>query len=219
MTVPLTVETGDASLDGVLTVPADSMGVVIFAHGSGSSRHSPRNQAVARSLQDQRLATLLFDLLRPDEEQADELTGKYRFDIEFLARRLLRAIDQIRDDPTTRGLPMGLFGASAGAAVALLAAARRSELIGAVVSRGGRPDLAGSELRAVRAATLLIVGERDEQVLLLNEQAAADLVAVREVRIIPGATHLFPEPGALERVAEYAAEWFGRHLESSETRR
>ncbi|MGH3449237.1 MAG: dienelactone hydrolase family protein, partial [Haloechinothrix sp.] len=187
-------------------------GAVLFAHGSGSSRHSPRNQAVAHHLQDARLATLLFDLLRPDEERADALSGQYRFDIEFLAPRLLKAIEQVHGDPTTGGLPIGLFGASTGAAVALLAAARRPELVGAVVSRGGRPDLAGAALAGVRAPTLLVVGERDEEVLALNERAAARLAVPHDIRIIAGASHLFSEEGALEQVAEHAAEWFGVHL-------
>lgn len=212
MTVPLTVETADASLDGDLTVPADAVGMVVFAHGSGSSRRSPRNQAVARSLQDVSLATLLFDLLKPEEEAEDERTGRYRFDVEFLAPRLESAIQQIREDPITAALPIGLFGASTGAAVALLTAAHRPETVRAVVSRGGRPDLAGTALRAVKAPTLLIVGGRDEHVLGLNQQAAADLAVPHEVRIIDNATHLFPEPGALEQVAEYAGEWFTRYL-------
>lgn len=213
MTVPMTVKTGDASLDGDLTVPADATGIVVFAHGSGSSRTSSRNRAVARTLQDQRLATLLFDLLRPDEELEDAHTGRFRFDIDLLTARMDRAVGQVREDPTTGTLPVGLFGASTGAAVALRAAAHHPERVQAVVSRGGRPDLAGHEaLRAVRAPTLLIVGERDQQVLSLNRQAAADLAATHEVRIVPGATHLFPEPGALEQVADHAAEWFTRYL-------
>lgn len=209
--MPLTVDTGDARLSGDLTVPDDAIGVVVFAHGSGSSRHSPRNQAVARALQDHRLATLLFDLLRPDEERAD-VSGRYRFDIELLSPRLLSAVEQVRANPETRELPVGLFGASTGAAVALLAAARAPELVAAVVSRGGRPDLAGHELRAVRAPTQLIVGECDPRVLDLNHQAAARLSAEHEVRVIPGATHLFEEAGALEQVSELAAQWFAKHL-------
>lgn len=211
MKSPLAIDAGDALLDGDLTVPSDAVGIVIFAHGSGSSRHSPRNQAVARELQDNRLATLLFDLLRLDEERAD-VTGRYRFDIELLAPRLIRTIEQVRADPGTSGLPVGAFGASTGAAVALLAAARRPELLEAVVSRGGRPDLAGGELAAVRAPTLLIVGELDRKVIELNERAAANLVAEHELRVIGGATHLFEEAGALEEVASAAAEWFVRHL-------
>lgn len=211
MKSPLAIDAGDALLDGDLTVPSDAVGIVIFAHGSGSSRHSPRNQAVARELQDNRLATLLFDLLRLDEERAD-VTGRYRFDIELLAPRLIRTIEQVRADLGTSGLPVGAFGASTGAAVALLAAARRPELLEAVVSRGGRPDLAGGELAAVRAPTLLIVGELDRKVIELNERAAANLVAEHELRVIGGATHLFEEAGALEEVASAAAEWFVRHL-------
>lgn len=211
MTMPIVVDTGDATLNGDLTVPSDALGVVVFAHGSGSSRLSPRNQSVARELQDHQLATLLFDLLRTDEERAD-VSGRYRFDLELLTPRLIGAIEQLRAVPETSGLRVGVFGASTGAAVALLAAARRPDLITAVVSRGGRPDLAGHELSSVRAPTQLIVGERDEKVLELNRQAAEELNADHEVRVIDGATHLFEEEGALEQVSELAGQWFATHL-------
>jgi pimeloyl-ACP methyl ester carboxylesterase len=211
MTVPLTLRSGQTTLNGDLAVPADATGVVVFAHGSGSSRHSPRNQAVARSLQDRGLATLLFDLLDEAEERADQRWMAYRFDLELLTPRLVDAIDQVRSHAATSGLPVGAFGASTGAAVALLAAARSPHLVDAVVSRGGRPDMAAGELRLVSAPTLLIVGERDEQGLALNQQAAEQLPTV-ELRTVAGATHLFEEPGALERVTELAGDWFTQRL-------
>ncbi|NKQ55049.1 alpha/beta hydrolase [Amycolatopsis sp. K13G38] len=201
MTVPLTLAGGA----GDLTVPADAAGVVVFAHGSGSSRKSPRNVAVARTLQDYRLATVLFDLLSPDEDDR-------RFDIELLTARLLQVVDLVRGEEPTAGLPVGLFGASTGAAAALRAAASRPD-IRAVVSRGGRPDLAGEALSRVTAPTLLIVGGQDPDVRRLNEEAARRSPAPNEVKIVPGATHLFEEPGALESVAEMAATWFTTHLD------
>lgn len=212
MTVPFGVATGSAALSGDLTVPSDALGVVAFAHGSGSSRHSPRNVAVARSLQDRRLATLLFDLLSEDEERYDAATRELRFDIDLLADRLVTAVDQLGEDTTTRNLPIGLFGASTGAAAALVAASRRPEAVRAVVSRGGRPDLAGDALAEVECATLLVVGGSDTQVLRLNEQAAHRLAGPHALEIVPGATHLFEEPGALEQVAELAGTWFTRQL-------
>ncbi|MEY7972494.1 dienelactone hydrolase family protein [Saccharomonospora xinjiangensis] len=212
MTVPFGVAAGTAALSGDLTVPSDALGVVAFAHGSGSSRHSPRNVAVARSLQDRRLATLLFDLLSREEERRDAATGELRFDIGLLADRLVNAVDQLGEDASTRALPIGLFGASTGAAAALVAAARRPELVRAVVSRGGRPDLAGDALPEVECPTLLVVGGADTQVLRLNEQAASRMSAPHELRIVPNATHLFEKPGALEAVADLAGEWFTRHL-------
>lgn len=212
MTVPFGVAAGTAALSGDLTVPSDALGVVAFAHGSGSSRHSPRNVAVARSLQDRRLATLLFDLLSREEERRDAATGELRFDIGLLADRLVNAVDQLGEDATTRALPIGLFGASTGAAAGLVAAARRPELVRAVVSRGGRPDLADDALPDVECPTLLVVGGADTQVQRLNEQAASRLSAPHELRIVPNATHLFEEPGALEAVADLAGEWFTRHL-------
>jgi putative phosphoribosyl transferase len=214
VTVPFGVGVESATLPGELTVPADAIGVVAFAHGSGSSRHSPRNTAVARSLQDHRLATLLFDLLSTAEERRDSATGELRFDIGLLADRLVAAVDRLVADPATRGLPLGLFGASTGAAAALVAAARRPEVVRAVVSRGGRPDLAGDALSEVECPTLLVVGGSDTQVLRLNERAAHRLAGPHELEVVPKATHLFTEPGALERVAELAAEWFARHLPS-----
>ncbi len=212
MTVPFGVVTDVASLSGDLTVPADARAVVGFAHGSGSSRHSPRNVAVARTLQDAGLGTLLFDLLSGEEERRDAVTRELRFDIDLLAGRLVTAVDQLAEHTATRELPVGLFGASTGAAAALVAAARRPGRVGAVVSRGGRPDLAGPALSEVRSPTLLIVGGRDEQVLRLNERAAESLDTECEIRVVPGATHLFEEPGALEQVARLATGWFTGHL-------
>ncbi|MER7113800.1 dienelactone hydrolase family protein [Saccharomonospora azurea] len=212
MTVPFGVATGATALSGDLTVPADAIGVVAFAHGSGSSRRSPRNVAVARSFQDRRLATLLFDLLSEDEARHDAATGSLRFDIGLLADRLVTAVDRLSADATTRALPIGLFGASTGAAAALVAASRRPELVRAVVSRGGRPDLAGHALGDVDAPTLLIVGGADTQVLRLNQQAAHRLTGPHRLEVVPGAGHLFEEPGALEQVADLAGTWFTQHL-------
>lgn len=206
MTVPLEIDVGTGSLHGDLTMPADAIGVVVFAHGSGSSRHSPRNIAVARTLQDYRFGTLLFDLLDPGEDE------RSTFDIDLLTRRLLHVLDDLtRREPTTN-LPVGLFGASTGAAAALGAAAAWPEEVRAVVSRGGRPDLAEQSLPRVTAPTLMIVGGKDPEVQRLNEEAAARLGGPSEVRIVPGATHLFEEPGTLEAVAEMAAIWFTTHL-------
>ncbi|WP_199433184.1 dienelactone hydrolase family protein [Qaidamihabitans albus] len=212
MTAPFVLNTETTSLRGDLTLPADAAGVVAFAHGSGSSRHSPRNVAVARTLQDYRLGTLLFDLLSPEEERIDAATAELRFDVPLLAGRLTDAVDELARHRDTAGLPLGLFGASTGAAAALTAAARRPREVRAVVSRGGRPDLAGESLGGVVSPVLLIVGERDEQVLRLNEQAAAQLSGTQRIEVVPGATHLFEERGALEQVAELAASWFGTHL-------
>lgn len=212
MTQPFTVATGATSLPGDLTVPADATGVVAFAHGSGSSRHSPRNVAVARALQDNRLGTLLFDLLSTDEDAVDARTGELRFDIGLLAGRLAEAVEALTRAPETRDLPIGLFGASTGAAAALVAAARRPDVVRAVVSRGGRPDLAGDALPDVACPVLLVVGERDPQVVRLNEEAAQRLRVPHRIEIVPGATHLFEEPGALPRVAGLAADWFRTHL-------
>ncbi|PRX46104.1 dienelactone hydrolase family protein [Prauserella shujinwangii] len=212
MTAPFVVTTETAALRGDLTVPADAAGVVAFAHGSGSSRLSPRNVAVARTLQDNRLATLLFDLLSPDEEQVDARTRELRFDVPLLAGRLVEAVDELAEHETTARLPLGLFGASTGAAAALVAAARRPERVRAVVSRGGRPDLAGEALPSVRCPVQLVVGEHDHQVLRLNEQAAERLGGPSRIEVVPGATHLFEEPGALEQVAGLAADWFATHL-------
>jgi len=185
---------------------------VLFAHGSGSSRLSPRNRHVARVLNEAALATLLVDLLTPDEEAIDARTTHLRFDISLLAQRLIGATDWLSDHPDTRGLRVGYFGASTGAAAALVAAAVRAAAVGAVVSRGGRPDLAGRALALVRAPTLLIVGGRDAQVLELNREAFAQLTCEKRLEIVPGATHLFEEPGALDRVAFLARDWFERYL-------
>jgi len=200
------------AVDGDLAVPAGATGVVVFAHGSGSSRRSPRNRAVAADLRRRGLGTLLMDLLTADEEAADARQGHLRFDIGFLAGRLGEAVTWLHDQPETEGLPIGYFGASTGAAAALVAAARRPEGIAAVVSRGGRPDLAGDELAKVRAPTLLIVGGRDDVVLRLNRAAARQFPAEPRLEIVPGATHLFEEPGALDEVMRLAGEWFERHM-------
>ncbi|HET9484333.1 MAG TPA: dienelactone hydrolase family protein [Xanthomonadales bacterium] len=199
-------------LHGDWVIPVDAAGTVLFAHGSGSSRRSPRNQFVARSLQAFGLGTLLFDLLTPDEEEADRLTGHLRFDVHLLARRLLAATAWFRGHSIGARQRFGYFGASTGAAAALIAAAELGDQVDAVVSRGGRPDLAGRALAQVTAPTLLIVGGRDEGVIELNELAYAKLGCTKELQIVPGATHLFEEPGALAQVGMLAATWFERHL-------
>ena len=204
----VTVAAGDAALDGMLHVPGAPCGLVVFAHGSGSSRFSSRNQFVARVLHDAGIATLLFDLLTADESRVDERTREYRFDIELLARRLVGSIDWLRLQRDVEPLPIGLFGASTGAAAALIAAAERPESVAAVVSRGGRPDLAERALARVRAPTLLIVGSLDGEVIDMNRSAAALLTCVHRVQIVRGATHLFEEPGKLEEVADLARDWF-----------
>jgi putative phosphoribosyl transferase len=198
-------------LAGDLVLPEEATGVALFAHGTGSSRHSPRNRLVAETLHQERIGTLLMDLLTRDEELYDRETGELRFDIPLLARRLVAAIEWLRAGPG-RDLPIGLFGASTGAAAALVAAAERPQDVAAIVSRGGRPDLAGPALGRVRAPTLLIVGSLDQAVLELNQQALELLLAEKELVIVPGATHLFEEAGALEEVARLAADWFTRHL-------
>jgi putative phosphoribosyl transferase len=203
---------GAATLEGNLHRPAAARAVVLFAHGSGSSRHSPRNRFVAAALQRAELATLLMDLLTAEEEAADFATARFRFDIRLLADRLAGAVHWLRRHPDTRDLPVGCFGSSTGAGAALVSAAELPEHIGAVVSRGGRPDLAGPALPLVRAPTLLIVGGHDEPVIALNRQAMRHLQTPHRLEIIPGATHLFEEPGALERVAECAAGWFTAYL-------
>jgi len=205
---PVTVTTGLVTLRGILGLPEKPRGVVLFAHGSGSGRLSPRNTFVARTLQEGGLATLLLDLL---EEQEAEDRRKV-FDIDLLADRLLAATDWLSQHPATRGLRLGYFGASTGAGAALQAAARSPESVSAVVSRGGRPDLAAPYLPKVTAPTLLIVGELDVQVIGMNQGALALLTCPKKLVIVPGATHLFEEPGALERVAELALRWFRRHL-------
>ncbi|MFF5253889.1 dienelactone hydrolase family protein [Streptomyces leeuwenhoekii] len=209
---PVAVPAADATLAGDLAVPEPARAVVLFAHGSGSSRHSPRNRRVAEALCAAGLGTLLMDLLTEDEERRDVLTAEHRFDIPLLGHRLVAAIDWLESGPGTRGLPVALFGASTGAAAALVAAAERPGRVLTVVSRGGRPDLAGDALPAVRAPVLLIVGGRDEEVLRLNQEAARRLHAPHDLRIVPGATHLFEEPGALDRVADAARQWCDERL-------
>ena len=200
-----------AALAGDLALPPAARGVVAFAHGSGSSRHSPRNRMVAATLQEAGLGTLLFDLLTPGEEARDELTREHRFDIPLLATRLVGAVDWLRARAETRDLPLGLVGASTGAAAALVAAAERPDAVVAVVARGGRPDLAGEALPRVCAPTLLIVGGLDGPVIELNREAARRLGCRSEVVVVPGATHLFPEEGKLESVARLARAWFLEH--------
>lgn len=207
------VQAGTGRLEGDLVAPAGARGVVLFAHGSGSSRHSPRNRYVAGVLQQSGLATLLIDLLTPEEEAIDARTAHLRFDIGLLAERLVGAINWLTLEPGTAALPIGCFGASTGAGAALVAAAVRPDDVAAVVSRGGRPDLAGEALGRVHAPTLLIVGGADVPVIRLNRQALEQLTAPeKELVIVPGATHLFEEPGTLEEVARLAADWFTRHL-------
>jgi len=206
------VQVGGVALGGSLGVPEGARGLVIFAHGSGSSRFSPRNRAVARELRAQGLATLLFDLLDEAEEAEDASTGELRFDIPFLARRLAAVTDWASRQPELAALRMGYFGSSTGAAAALVAAALQPSRIHAVVSRGGRPDLAGPVLHRVQAPTLLLVGGQDMGVLELNETALARLEGLKDIQIIRGATHLFEEPGALEQVSRLAAGWFRRFL-------
>jgi putative phosphoribosyl transferase len=208
----VSVEAGPATLVGNLNLPEEARAIVLFAHGSGSSRHSSRNRYVARVLNEAKLATLLIDLLTPEEEAIDLQTAHFRFDIDLLAERPVYATDWLTQCPDTRHLPIGYFGASTGAAAALVAAAERPQVVGAVVSRGGRPDLAGAALARVRAPTLLIVGGNDDLVIELNRAALAQLRSEKELVIIPGATHLFVEPGALEEVARLARVWFQRYL-------
>jgi dienelactone hydrolase len=205
------IAAGDAILAGDLTQPNQPIGVVVFAHGSGSSRHSPRNRFVAEQLQAAGLATLLLDLLTADEEAIDQRTANLRFDVGLLAGRLVAATRWFDESVDSR-VPVGYFGASTGAGAALIAAADLSDRIGAVVSRGGRPDLAGTALPKVQAPTLLIVGGRDDVVIGMNERAAHELRCPHQIEIVPGATHLFEEPGALERVADLATAWFTTHL-------
>jgi len=209
------VRVGDATLEGALAVPVDARGIVLFAHGSGSSRHSPRNVYVAEELQAGGLGTLLLDLLTSSEEAVDLATRELRFDIGLLAERLVGAIEWLAEQETTRDLPLGLFGASTGAAGALVAAARRPDRVVAVVSRGGRPDLAGADLPSVKAPTLLIVGGNDPVVIDLNRRAMERMTAPLRLEIVPRATHLFEEPGTLEEVARLARDWFVEHLGDS----
>ncbi|KRT76897.1 MAG: dienelactone hydrolase-like protein enzyme [Armatimonadetes bacterium CSP1-3] len=206
------IPAGSETLEGNLSIPDRARAVILFAHGSGSSRHSPRNRFVARVLNDAGLATLVTDLLTADEEEVDEVTRHLRFDITLLAQRLVAITDWLAVQPEAQEMRIGYFGASTGAAAALVAAAERPAVVGAIVSRGGRPDLAGPALLRVRAPTLLIVGGSDFPVLELNRQALRELRVEAELSIVPGATHLFEEPGALEEVARLSAQWFTRHL-------
>jgi len=208
----VTIPVDGEYLEAELTVPVAPAGLVIFAHGSGSSRHSPRNQHVARTLQGRRLATLLADLLTPSEERADRYSRRWRFDIPLLIRRVDALIDWSQQEDLLARLGIGLFGASTGAAAALGSAADRPKAVGAVVSRGGRPDLAGEALPRVKAPVLLLVGERDHEVIELNREAMAAMRCPNRLEIVPGASHLFEEPGTLEHVARRAADWFSFHL-------
>jgi dienelactone hydrolase len=212
------VQAEKAHLDGNLARPEGANALVLFAHGSGSSWHSPRNRSVAAALNEAGLATLLFDLLTPDEERIDRQTRALRFDIDLLANRLTGAVDWVGSQAFLRDLRIGLFGASTGAAAALITAAHRPDAVGAVVSRGGRPDLAGEALSRVRAPTLLIVGGKDPTVGSLNRTAGERLIAENRLAIIPGATHLFEESGALEEVARLACDWFTKHLDREDRR-
>lgn len=209
------IDAGAVQLEGELAIPEGAEAIVVFAHGSGSSRFSPRNQYVARSLREGRLGTLLFDLLTPDEELAERVTRHLRFDIRLLARRVMDATDWLVRQPVSRGRRLGYFGASTGAAAAIVAAAERPREVGAVVSRGGRPDLAGEALGRLRQPTLLIVGGDDVEVMGLNRLAHDQMVCIKELRSVPGATHLFEEPGTLETVAHMARQWFRQHLTSA----
>src|SRR5688500_12554455 len=211
---PVEITIHSALLHGDLILPSAAGGLVIFAHGSGSSRHSPRNRHVAEHLHEAGLGTLLFDLLSQDEEREDQYTGHLRFDIGLLADRLARVTAWAAEDEQTAELAVGYFGASTGGGAALVAAAQQPDRVAAVVSRGGRPDLAGKWLRKVHAPTLLIVGGYDAPVIRLNEQALRELAApIKRLEIVPGATHLFEEPGTLDQVAVLAAGWFTRHLD------
>lgn len=202
----------NVSLDGLLYIPKDACGLVLFVHGSGSSRFSVRNQYVAKVLNEGHIATLLFDLFTPDEDAIDSLTRQFRFDIEFLAARLLDVTKWCLNQPILRSLSMGYFGASTGGGAALVAAAVAPNSVHAVVSRGGRPDLAGDSLALVRAPTLLIVGGYDEVVIQMNKEAMSKLNCIKKMEIVPGATHLFEEPGTLNEVARLAKIWFVNYL-------
>lgn len=206
------IRTGRVTLQGDLTIPPMAGGIVLFAHGSGSGRHSPRNRFVADRLGELGLATLLFDLLTADEEAEDARTSQLYFDIALLAERLVGASDWAGEDPETRGMRIGYFGASTGGGAALVAASERPDSVGAVVSRGGRPDLAGNALSRVKAPTLLIVGGNDEPVIAMNQRALGHLRSEKRLEIVPGATHLFEEPGTLAEVARLAGEWLKDHL-------
>ena len=206
------IPAGNVQLDGELIIPEGATGIVLFAHGSGSSRHSPRNQFVARVIREGGIGTLLFDLLTREEESVDIYTRHLRFDIRLLAERLMEATRWLEKESDTRDLNVGYFGASTGGGAALVAAAELGADVKAVVSRGGRPDLAGAALPKVTAPTLLIVGRRDEPVIEMNKEALAQLTCEKELKIVPNATHLFEEPGTLEEAARLATEWFKQHL-------
>jgi pimeloyl-ACP methyl ester carboxylesterase len=208
----LKIPVGNVEVEGNLFLPIDAKGLVVFAHGSGSSRFSPRNQYVAKEFNKVVMGTLLFDLLTPSEEEEDELTAEYRFNIPLLADRLVGVTEWLRNDPSTKKLKLGYFGASTGAAAALIAAAKLPDEVSAVVSRGGRPDLAGDYLGQVRAPTLLLVGGWDEEVIELNKQAQSQMRNENKLVIVPAATHLFEEPGKLEEVAKISRDWFQRYL-------
>jgi dienelactone hydrolase len=208
----VTIPVGKAVINGNLTVPHDAKGIVLFAHGSGSSRFSPRNTRVAREINEAGIATLLIDLLTEEEEAIDIPTGEFRFDIDLLAQRLVHATEWVKKNAGTKSLSIGYFGASTGAAAALIAAAKLPEQVKAVVSRGGRPDLAGKYLANVKAPTLLIVGGDDTDVLELNRQASQQMTSEKKIVVVLGATHLFEEPGKLEEVASLAIGWFSKHL-------
>jgi putative phosphoribosyl transferase len=208
----VTIPVGKAVVYGNLTVPQGAKGIVLFAHGSGSSRFSRRNTQVAREINAAGIATFLIDLLTKEEEAVDEFTGEFRFNIDLLAQRLVQATEWMKKNPYTKSLAIGYFGASTGAAAALIATAKLPEQVKAVVSRGGRPDLAGEHLPNVKAPTLFIVGGDDTEVLKLNKQASQQMTAERKTVVVPGATHLFEEPGKLDEVARLAINWFSKHL-------
>jgi dienelactone hydrolase len=210
------IPVGGVMVEGNLTIPDGVQGVVVFAHGSGSSRFSPRNQYVSHEFVKVNMGTLLFDLLTREEEEEDIVTAEYRFNIPLLAERLIAATEWLRADPNTRKLSLGYFGASTGAAAALIAAAKLPHEVSAVVSRGGRPDLAENYLPQVRAPTLLLVGGEDTEVIELNREAMAQITTEKQLLIVPGATHLFEEPGKLEEVAKLSADWFVRHLKKAD---
>lgn len=214
----ISIQAGQVVLEGIVAVPEGATGIVLFAHGSGSSRLSPRNRFVAEELNRKGIATLLFDLLTPEEEVLDLQTGHLRFDIELLAKRLVDTTDWVNENPELSGLKVGYFGASTGGGAALVAAAQRPRAVKAVVSRGGRPDLAGRSLLEVECPTLLIVGGHDEPVIELNKMALADLRSEKKMVIVPGATHLFEERGKLEEVARYACDWFLKYLTEGKKR-
>jgi dienelactone hydrolase len=214
----LRIPSHGAVLNADLVIPVDARAIVLFAHGSGSSRHSHRNQFVARMLQESGFGTLLMDLLTTEEEHLDNQTREYRFDIDLLANRLLGLVDWTAAQPTMKHLPIGLFGASTGAAAALVVAAKRPELVRSVVSRGGRPDLAGEALKQVKAPTMLIVGGYDDAVLVLNEQAKKKMTCEVSLKVVPRATHLFEEPGALSQAADFASSWFWGTLKTEKAK-